>query len=193
MIEKDGVTQQFEYRYLELLPRFDDFMFTLAGQERFRSLSVAFYRGADCCVLVYDTTVPCSFKYLEICRDEFLNQVCPDDPDHFPFVVLGNKSDLENQAVNIIFIFKCFILLSFNFYVLKITQKMAQDWCRSKNDIPYFQTSAKNGNNVDIAFDTVAKNAITRQGLVDDVDDVLEFPLILKIDNKKRSPKKFSC
>ena len=27
-----------------------------AGQERFRSLGGAFYRGADCCVLVYDIT-----------------------------------------------------------------------------------------------------------------------------------------
>jgi GTPase SAR1 family protein len=25
-----------------------------AGQERFQSLGVAFYRGADCCVLCYD-------------------------------------------------------------------------------------------------------------------------------------------
>ena len=27
-----------------------------AGQERFQSLGVAFYRGADCCVLTYDVT-----------------------------------------------------------------------------------------------------------------------------------------
>jgi GTPase SAR1 family protein len=27
-----------------------------AGQEKFRSLGGAFYRGADCCVLVYDIT-----------------------------------------------------------------------------------------------------------------------------------------
>jgi GTPase SAR1 family protein len=27
-----------------------------AGQERFKSLGGAFYRGADCCVLVYDIT-----------------------------------------------------------------------------------------------------------------------------------------
>lgn len=27
-----------------------------AGQERFTSLGGAFYRGADCCVLVYDIT-----------------------------------------------------------------------------------------------------------------------------------------
>ena len=27
-----------------------------AGQERFQSLGTAFFRGADCCVLVFDTT-----------------------------------------------------------------------------------------------------------------------------------------
>ena len=32
-----------------------------AGQERFQSLSCAFYRGADACVLVYDTTNQTSF------------------------------------------------------------------------------------------------------------------------------------
>ena len=28
-----------------------------AGQERFHSLGAAFYRGADCCVLVYDVNI----------------------------------------------------------------------------------------------------------------------------------------
>mmetsp|Transcript_19464 Transcript_19464/g.47867 ORF Transcript_19464/g.47867 Transcript_19464/m.47867 type:complete len:103 (+) Transcript_19464:54-362(+) len=36
-----------------------------AGQERFQSLGVAFYRGADCCVLVFDLTVPKTFDSLE--------------------------------------------------------------------------------------------------------------------------------
>lgn len=70
-----------------------------AGQERFQSLGVAFYRGADCCVLVFDVTSPGSFKSLDGWRDEFLIQASPSDPDHFPFVVLGNKVDLENRAV----------------------------------------------------------------------------------------------
>lgn len=71
-----------------------------AGQERFQSLGVAFYRGADCCVLVFDVTSPGSFKSLDGWRDEFLIQASPSDPDHFPFVVLGNKVDLENRAVS---------------------------------------------------------------------------------------------
>jgi Ras-related protein Rab-7A len=41
-----------------------------AGQERFQSLGVAFYRGADCCVLVYDVN---SMK--SNWREEFLIQV----------------------------------------------------------------------------------------------------------------------
>jgi Ras-related protein Rab-7A len=46
-----------------------------AGQERFQSLGVAFYRGADCCVLVFDVTVPKTFETLDSWRDEFLIQV----------------------------------------------------------------------------------------------------------------------
>ena len=72
-----------------------------AGQERFQSLGVAFYRGADCCVLVFDVTNANSFKTLDSWRDEFLIQASPRDPENFPFVVLGNKIDLENRQVSI--------------------------------------------------------------------------------------------
>ena len=67
-----------------------------AGQERFQSLGVAFYRGADCCVLVHDVNVLKSFDNLDNWRDEFLIQASPSDPDNFPFVVLGNKIDVDN-------------------------------------------------------------------------------------------------
>ena len=65
-----------------------------AGQERFQSLGVAFYRGADACILVYDITNEKSFAGLDTWREEFLNQASPRDPDNFPFVVLGNKVGL---------------------------------------------------------------------------------------------------
>ena len=35
-----------------------------AGQERFQSLGVAFYRGADCCVLCYDVNTQKTFENL---------------------------------------------------------------------------------------------------------------------------------
>ena len=50
-------------------------------------------------MLVFDVTAPNSFKTLDSWRDEFLIQASPRDPENFPFVVLGNKVDLENRAV----------------------------------------------------------------------------------------------
>lgn len=47
---------------------------------------MAFYRGADCCVLVYDVNNSKSFDALDSWRDEFLIQASPRDPDNFPFV-----------------------------------------------------------------------------------------------------------
>lgn len=38
-------------------------------------------------------------------RDEFLIQASPRDPENFPFVVLGNKCDMENRVVMHFFIF----------------------------------------------------------------------------------------
>ena len=101
-----------------------------AGQERFQSLGVAFYRGADCCVLVYDVTAPSTFKSLDSWRDEFLIQASPRDPDRFPFVVLGNKVDLENRAVSPIEILR--------------SSAIANPNTPFKSKIPYFFTKLTN-------------------------------------------------
>jgi Ras-related protein Rab-7A len=122
-----------------------------AGQERFQSLGVAFYRGADCCVLVFDVTVPKTFETLDSWRDEFLIQASPRDPENFPFVVLGNKIDMDNRA---------------------ISTKRAMSWCVGKNNIPYFETSAKESVNVEQAFQTIAKNALKQEADVDMYNDI---------------------
>ena len=67
------------------------------GQERFQSLGVGFYRGADVCILVYDITQPKSFENLDTWRIEFLTQASPSDTQNFPFVVIANKLDREND------------------------------------------------------------------------------------------------
>ena len=79
------------------LPGISHQLWDTAGQERFQSLGVAFYRGADCCVLVYDVNSSKSFETLDSWRDEFLIQASPHDPENFPFVVLGNKIDMEEN------------------------------------------------------------------------------------------------
>jgi Ras-related protein Rab-7A len=123
---------------------------------------VAYYRGADCCVLVYDVNSAKSFETLDSWRDEFLIQASPHDPENFPFVVLGNKIDVEEnkrqvrrkRRHNICFVFS---------RALQVTQKRAMTWCQSKGNIPYFETSAKEAINVEQAFQTVSKNALQQE------------------------------
>ncbi|KAF9581929.1 hypothetical protein BGW38_000875 [Lunasporangiospora selenospora] len=138
-----------------------------AGQERFQSLGVAFYRGADCCVLVYDVNNAKSFETLESWRDEFLIQASPRGPENFPFVVIGNKIDMEESK-------------------RMISQKRAMAWCQSKGNIPYFETSAKEAINVEQAFQTIAKNALQQE-----VEVEIDFPDPIKIDSD--AGKDFGC
>ncbi|KAG2192382.1 hypothetical protein INT46_008207 [Mucor plumbeus] len=129
-----------------------------AGQERFQSLGVAFYRGADCCVLAYDVNNSRSFESLDQWRDEFLVQASPRDPDRFPFVLLGNKIDVEESR-------------------RMVSQKRAMAWCQSKGNVPYFETSAKEAINVEQAFQTIAKNALSQETDVDiDFPDTIQIP-----------------
>jgi len=128
----------------------DDKLVTLqiwdtAGQERFQSLGVAFYRGADACVLCYDITNPNSFENLDSWRDEFLVQASPANPDSFPFIVLGNKVDRESER--------------------RVTKAKATNWCKSKAEVPlrYFETSAKEAVQVESAFEQAAELALAQE------------------------------
>eukprot|EP01102_Stenamoeba_stenopodia_P016718 TRINITY_DN586_c0_g1_i2.p1 TRINITY_DN586_c0_g1~~TRINITY_DN586_c0_g1_i2.p1 ORF type:complete len:190 (-),score=46.61 TRINITY_DN586_c0_g1_i2:279-848(-) len=117
-----------------------------AGQERFQSLGTAFYRGADACMIVFDVTVARSFENIESWMSEFLIQCNPRDPEHFPFVVVGNKIDSPNRVV---------------------TTKRAEAWCAAKG-CPYFEVSAKEGVNVEQAFASLAKKVTEQEEYLDD-------------------------
>ncbi|PRT55042.1 putative Ras-related protein Rab7 [Wickerhamiella sorbophila] len=130
-----------------------------AGQERFQSLGVAFYRGADCCVLMFDVNNAKSFEALDTWRDEFLIQANPTDLENFPFVVIGNKIDVDEtrRAVS--------------------TQK-AQRWCAQKGNLPYFETSAKEATGVNQAFDVIGRNALQQddvEGFDQEYPDGVDF------------------
>lgn len=70
-----------------------------AGRERFQSLGVSFYRGADGVALVYDVTARNSFRNLESWYEEFRTHACQENNANFPFVLIGNKVDLKNRQV----------------------------------------------------------------------------------------------
>ena len=66
---------------------------------------------------------------------------------------------------------KIFILNNF-----QVSAKRAQQWCQSKNDIPFFETSAKEGINVELAFQKIARNAIAQ-----DTEDVSSSDVCFKV------------
>lgn len=53
-----------------------------------------------------------SFENLEHWRTDFLHNASPPDPDNFPFLVLGNKCDLEGER--------------------KVAKQKALQWAKSK-------------------------------------------------------------
>jgi Ras-related protein Rab-7A len=130
-----------------------------AGQERFQSLGVAFYRGADCCVLVFDLTNAKTFESMDTWRDEFLVQASPRDPDNFPFVVIGNKADLDTKR--------------------KVSAQRAEKWCKEKNSIPYHETSAATSQNVEAAFEEIARKALK----TDHAEEQIYLPETLTLNN----------
>ncbi|PWZ20382.1 hypothetical protein Zm00014a_041689 [Zea mays] len=108
------------------------------GQERFQSLGVAFYRELTAVFLYMMSTYPSHLK-------SSTTGASPSDPENFPFVVLGNKIDVDGGNSR------------------TVSEKKAKAWCASKGNIPYFETSAKEGFNVEAAFECIARNAVKNE------------------------------
>ncbi|KAH3760077.1 hypothetical protein Pelo_8153 [Pelomyxa schiedti] len=103
-----------------------------AGQERFQSLGTAFYRGADCCVLVFDVTCKRTFEQLDSWCSEFIEK-SGKDGTIFPFFVVGNKIDSQNNR--------------------EVTTEEAQQWCTRKGpNFHFFEVSGKDSTNIDALF-----------------------------------------
>jgi Ras-related protein Rab-7A len=87
-------------------------------------------------VLVYDITNARSFENLALWRQDFLVKANPKDPDNFPFFVFGNKADKAPER--------------------KIPIKQVEDWLSKNNNMPYEETSALEGSNVESSFNNIA-------------------------------------
>ena len=102
-----------------------------AGQERFRSITNAYYRGADGIAVVYDVSNRDSLNSVQM-WSENIQRLNHDATGKSCFKILvGNKIDLVDRRT--------------------ITQEEGEDIAK-RLAMPYFETSAKNGAGVDNAF-----------------------------------------
>ena len=116
-----------------------------AGQERYQSLSSSFYRGADCCLIVYDLTNPASFANVLGWRDVFLTKSDPLEPETLPFLVMGNKLD-EAELHR------------------KVTTLEGKKLCHDLGgNLLFFETSAKDNLNLEAAMLEIVKRVVKRQ------------------------------
>ena len=97
------------------------------GQERFRTITSAYYRGADGIICVYDVTNQISFARVKSWMKE-IGQYADENVNR---ILVGNKSDLNTaRAVD-----------------TEQGKKLADSL-----EIPFTETSAKNNDNVDEVF-----------------------------------------
>ena len=108
-----------------------------AGTEKFRSITTGYYRGANAAFIVFDLTSKQSFE----CLNEWIeNYYKFSDPNSEKNVVLiGNKCDLVDRR--------------------EITQEEIDKFIKD-NNIMYYETSAKTGQNIDECFYFIAEKLV---------------------------------
>ena len=67
-----------------------------AGQERFRTITSAYYRGADGIIMVYDVTSEESFRHVY----DWLNEVDRYAAEDTCKLLVGNKADREDRVIS---------------------------------------------------------------------------------------------
>ena len=110
-----------------------------AGQEKYKSMVSSYYRGANVALIVFDITNRQSFETLPLWIENFYKN----GPEQKNIILIGNKKDLEEKR--------------------QVTQEEAESFSETNNMI-YFETSAKDGDNIDYVFNYAAEKLLEFYG-----------------------------
>lgn len=106
-----------------------------AGQEKFRSITMSYFKGVQICLIIYDICDYSSFESVKSWIDSVSN-VCNKDVQ---FVIIGNKCDETIKR--------------------KVSYSEGK-MIAEKYDVPFFECSAKNNINIDEMFNTITKTCL---------------------------------
>ncbi|XP_056325889.1 ras-related protein Rab-11B-like [Danio aesculapii] len=104
----------------------------MSGQERFRTITFSFYRGAVGALLVYDITKHLTYKNME----RWIKELRTHADNNIVIMLVGNKSDLQHRRA--------------------VPTDKARAFAE-KNNLSFIETSALDSTNVEKAF----KNILT--------------------------------
>ena len=147
-----------------------------SGSERFKSVTRGYYRGAAGGLLVYDISRRSTFSKIGTWLADARTNTNP----HTAFILIGNKSDLEEER--------------------EVSYEEAKDFA-TENNLEFIECSAKNGLNVEEAFLSTAKIIIDKVkcGVIttSDPDSGVQVPAVNKATtsslNLKSDVKRSKC
>ncbi|KAI9282650.1 ras family-domain-containing protein [Sporodiniella umbellata] len=102
-----------------------------SGQERYKAITSAFYRGAVGALLVYDITRKSSFDHIS----QWLEELREYTEDNIPLLMIGNKLDLSEKS-------------------RAISTEEAKSYALD-NSMLFFEASAYDATNVSSAFESM--------------------------------------
>lgn len=105
-----------------------------AGTEKYRSISSSYYRGSHAAFIVFDLTCRNTFENVRNWVDSFRKNCNPQNKNNI--ILIGNKSDLTVER--------------------QVKQEEAEELAQT-NEMIYWETSAKSGQNVEEVFSYVTK------------------------------------
>ena len=132
----------FQYKFLDINnKKIKVELWDTAGQERFKSIAKNYFQSSDGLLIVYDITDKKTFEKL----DDWFEQISLNAPENTKLVLIGNKSDLGGKRE----------------ISIEEGQKFAE-----QNRVKFFETSAKDGTNVNSVFEMLTNDIINdEQGL----------------------------
>ena len=106
-----------------------------AGQERYRNIAKNYFQSSDGFIIVYDISNTESFDKL----DYWIEQIKTNSQEFAKMILFGNKSDIIEER--------------------KISKEEGEQYAKN-NNIHFFEVSAKEGTNVNQAFEYFIKDIL---------------------------------
>ncbi len=136
-----------------------------AGQEKYRSITSAYYRGAKAAIVVYDVTNKDSFNNIE----KWINEIKATGDKDMIIVICGNKIDLDEQRI--------------------VSMEEAKEKA-ANNKLILIETSAKTNENIDKVFDNISNfiynDYIDNKDINIDKEDIIDVTHIDIIEKDKK-------